>query len=144
MAATKDTTGQTVETAPKDGAAEAKTPEQMAADRPDAVADPAPATGLDEASGAIVEPAITAAVDVSHEAVDANPRAGTTALQNAIDWNDAGRRDPADPRFAGQGIDLSVYGDAPTGDTVAADETAAVRQAAERAAGVKPGRRDKA
>lgn len=113
-----------VETAPKvraDGAdappspAEtppAKTPAQIAEAAPNAVSDPAPATTLDEASGAIVEPAVTAAVDVGHEAVDANPRAGTTALQNAIDFNDAKRAEPNDPGFAGQGIDRSVYGDA--------------------------------
>ena len=48
------------------------------------VADPAPAAALEDASGAIIEPAITDAVDVSHESVDANPREGTTAAQNAI------------------------------------------------------------
>ena len=47
------------------------------------VADPAPAVGLEEASGAIIEPGVTDAVDVSHESVDANPREGTTAAQNA-------------------------------------------------------------
>ena len=51
----------------------------------DSVADPAPAAALEDASGAIIEPAITDAVDVSHESVDANPREGTTAAQNAID-----------------------------------------------------------
>lgn len=74
------------------------------------VADPAPATALNDPSGAIVEPQIIGAVDVSHEAIDANPRAGTTARQNAIDLNDAKRANPTDPAFAGQGIDLSVYG----------------------------------
>ena len=81
-------------------------------DKPEAdgVADPAPATKLDEASGAIIEPAITDAVDVTHESVDANPREGTTAKQNAADWNDAKRARPDDDEFAGQGIDRSVYG----------------------------------
>ena len=75
-----------------------------------AVADPAPASELTEASGAIVEPAIVDAVDVTHEAIDANPRSGTSAVQNAIDLNDAKRANPTDPGFAGQGIDMSVYG----------------------------------
>ncbi len=79
-------------------------------DAANGVADPAPATELNEASGAIIEPEITAAVDVSHESVDANPRAGTSATQNAADWNDAKRARPDDAEFAGQGIDLSVYG----------------------------------
>lgn len=78
----------------------------------DGIADPAPATQLEEASGAIIEPQITQAVDVTHESVDANPRAGTTATQNAIDWNDAKRARPEDDAFAGQGIDRSVYGKA--------------------------------
>ena len=75
-----------------------------------AVADPAPAAELTEASGAIVEPAIVDAVDLTHEAIDANPRSGTSAVQNAIDLNDAKRANPTDPGFAGQGIDMSVYG----------------------------------
>lgn len=79
-------------------------------DAANGIADPAPATELQEASGAIIEPAIIEAVDVTHESVDANPRAGTTATQNAIDWNDAKRAEPEDDEFAGQGIDRSVYG----------------------------------
>lgn len=78
----------------------------------DGIADPAPATKLDEASGAIIEPEIAQAVDVAHESVDANPREGTTAKQNAADWNDAKRARPDDAEFAGQGLDLSVYGKA--------------------------------
>lgn len=74
------------------------------------VADPAPAPALTEASGAILEPEIAQAVDVDHESVDNNPRAGTTALQNAVDWNDAHRRTPADDEFAGQGLDPVPYG----------------------------------
>ena len=51
------------------------------------VADPEPAAALEEASAAIIEPAITDTVDVNHESVDADPREGTTAAaQNAIDW----------------------------------------------------------
>ena len=74
------------------------------------VADPAPAVGLEEASGAIIEPAITDAVDVSHESIDANPREGTTAEQNAIDWNDPKRVRPDESDFTGQGVDRAVYG----------------------------------
>lgn len=76
------------------------------------VADPAPAAALEDASGAIIEPAITEAVDVSHESVDANPRAGTTATQNGIDWNDPKRVRPDEPDFTGQGVNRSVYGKA--------------------------------
>lgn len=76
------------------------------------VADPAPAVGLEDASGAIIEPAITDAVDVSHESVDANPREGTTAAQNAIDWNDPNRVRPGEADFTGQGVDSAVYGKA--------------------------------
>lgn len=76
-------------------------------------ANPAPATAADvEASGAIIEPSIKDAIDVDHESVDNNPRAGTSALQNAVDWNDANRRTPADRDFAGQGLDPAPYGTA--------------------------------
>lgn len=91
----------------------AKTAEEIAADRPNAVADPAAATQLRSPSGAIIEPVIVEAVDVSHESVDANPRLGTSALQNAIDFNDAKRVTPDNPGFAGEGLDLSVYGAQP-------------------------------
>lgn len=87
-----------------------------------AVADPSPARELTEASGAIVEPQIVDAVDVTHEAIDANPRAGTTADQNRIDLNDAKRAAPADADFAGQGIDRSVYG-TPTASATATTAT---------------------
>lgn len=76
----------------------------------DAPVDPAPVTELESPSGAIIEPEVAKAVDVTHEAVDANPRDGTTAEQNAIDWNDAKRAKPQDEDFAGQGLDQSVYG----------------------------------
>ena len=85
--------------------------QQAAAPEPEnGTADPAPATTLNEASGAIAEPEALEAVDLTHEAVDANPRAGTSAEQNGIDWNDAKRASPQDKGFAGQGLDLSVYG----------------------------------
>lgn len=76
------------------------------------VADPAPAAALEDTSGAIIEPAITGSVDVSHESADANPRAGTTAAQNAIDWNDPNRVRPDEAAFTGQGVDRAVYGKA--------------------------------
>ena len=76
----------------------------------DGIADPAPATRLEEASGAIIEPAIVEAVDVTHESVDANPRAGTTATQNAIHWNAAKPATPEHDEVAGQGIVRAVYG----------------------------------
>ena len=76
------------------------------------VADPAPAVGLEEASGAIIEPGVTDAVDVAHESVDANPREGTTAEQNDIDWNDPKRVRPDEADFTGQGVDPAVYGKA--------------------------------
>ena len=76
------------------------------------VADPAPALGLEQAAGAIIEPAITDAVEVAHESVDANPREGTTAAQNAIDWNDPKRVRPDEADFTGQGVDPAVYGKA--------------------------------
>ena len=49
---------------------------------------------------------------MSHESVDANPREGTTAAQNAIDWNDPNRVRPDEADFTGQGIDRTVYGKA--------------------------------
>ncbi|MEE2860848.1 MAG: hypothetical protein VYB46_08560 [Pseudomonadota bacterium] len=75
-----------------------------------APADPAPATDLQNPSGAIMEPEVAKAVDLTHESVDANPRAGTTSTQNAIDWNDAKSARPQDKNVAGQGLDTSVYG----------------------------------
>lgn len=85
--------------------ADAPAPESMA------VADPAPATEM-AASGAFVEPEIVEAVPTDHPAVDNNPRKGTTAEQNGADFNDPRHLTPNDPEFAGQGLDLSVYGDA--------------------------------
>lgn len=85
-------------------AAEGRLPETMA------VTNPAPATEMDSASGAFIEPEIKAVIPVEHPAVENNPRAGTSAVQNGGDFNDPNRRHPSDPEFAGQGLDLSVYG----------------------------------
>lgn len=76
-------------------------------------ANPAPSTEMG-ANGVFVEDAMKEAIAKSadHPAVENNPRAGTSAIQNGIDWNDPSARDPADPKFAGQGLDLSVYGKA--------------------------------
>ncbi|PZU77764.1 MAG: hypothetical protein DI530_12290 [Sphingomonas sp.] len=63
---------------------------------------PAIAAGLDPSPGADIAPAdgidtsgapqqIVPAVDMTHPAVDADPRAGTTEQQNRIDFNDPAR-----------------------------------------------------
>lgn len=83
---------------------EGRLPETMA------VTNPAPATSMESPSGAFIEPEIKAAIPVDHPAVDNNPRAGTSAVQNGGDFNDPMRRHPSDPDFVGQGLDLSVYG----------------------------------
>lgn len=75
-----------------------------------AAADLAPATQMEHPSGAIIEPEVMQAIDLSHESVDANPREGTTVEQNQIDWNDAKRAKPHDADFAGEGLDTTVYG----------------------------------
>lgn len=75
-----------------------------------AVTNPAPATEMDSASGAFIEAEIKKAIPVEHPAIENNPRAGTSAIQNGGDFNDPVRRHPSDPDFAGQGLDLSVYG----------------------------------
>lgn len=78
-----------------------------------AITNPAPATAADmTAGGAFVEPEIRQAIPVDHPAVENNPRAGTSAVQNGQDFNDPDRRDPLHPDFAGEGLDLSVYGKA--------------------------------
>lgn len=74
-----------------------------------AVTNPAPATEM-QPSGAFVEPEILQAVDVDHPSVENNPRFGTSAVQNGVDWNDPTGRLPDDPEFVGQGVDKSVYG----------------------------------
>lgn len=71
---------------------------------------PGPAKGMDSASGAVIEPEIKEGVQMDHASVDANPREGTTAQQNARDMNDPRRRKPNDRDFAGQGIDPAPYG----------------------------------
>lgn len=75
-----------------------------------AVTNPAPATEMDSASGAFIEPEIKAAIPVDHPAIENNPREGTSAVQNGGDFNDPRGRHPSDPNFAGQGLDMSVYG----------------------------------
>jgi hypothetical protein len=75
-----------------------------------AVTNPAPATEMDSASGAFIEPEIRKSVPVDHPAVENNPRRGTSAIQNGGDFNDPRGRHPSDPNFVGQGLDLSVYG----------------------------------
>lgn len=76
-------------------------------------ANPAPASAPGS-NGVFVEDAMKDAIAKSadHPSVENNPREGTSAVQNGIDWNDPTSRDPADPKFAGQGLDLSVYGKA--------------------------------
>jgi len=92
------------ETATEKAKDEGRLPETMA------VTNPAPATEMESPSGAFIEPEIKAAIPVDHPAVDNNPRAGTSAVQNGGDFNDPMRRHPSDPDFVGQGLDLSVYG----------------------------------
>lgn len=75
-----------------------------------AVTNPAPASEMDSASGAFIEPEIKAAIPVDHPAIENNPRAGTSAVQNGGDFNDPVRRHPSDDGFQGQGLDMSVYG----------------------------------
>lgn len=75
-------------------------------------ANPAPASTMNPASGAYVEPAVVDAIPADHPSVENNPRRGTSAVQNGADFNDPRHRDPNDPGFAGEGLDLSVYGDA--------------------------------
>ncbi len=76
-------------------------------------ANPAPSATMGS-NGVFVEDAMKEAIAASadHPAVENNPRAGTSAVQNGIDWNDPTPRDPSDPKFVGQGLDLSVYGKA--------------------------------
>ena len=50
-------------------------------------ADIAPATDF-EASGAVIEPGAKKAVDMKHASVDDNPREGTTADMNRVDFNE--------------------------------------------------------
>lgn len=93
-------------------AATAKAQEENRLPETMAVTNPAPATEMDAASGAFIEPEIKAAIPVDHPAIENNPRAGTSAVQNGGDFNDPARRHPSDPAFTGQGLDMSVYGEA--------------------------------
>jgi len=101
----------TTEEAKKAAEAEtAKAAEENRLPESTAVTNPAPANTMDPASGAFVEPAIIEGVPADHPAVENNPRKATSAVQNGQDFNDP-IRDPEDPAFLGQGLDLSVYGD---------------------------------
>lgn len=77
-----------------------------------AVTNPAPATVMQSPSGAFIEPAIIESIPYDHPSVENNPRFGTSAVQNGADFNDPTGRYPNDPKFSGQGLDLSVYGEA--------------------------------
>jgi hypothetical protein len=77
-----------------------------------AVANPAPSPTMDPASGAFVEPAVVEGIPADHPSVESNPRQGTSAVQNGIDFNEPYGRHPSEAGFAGHGIDRSVYGDA--------------------------------
>lgn len=93
------------QTATDKPADEGRLPETMA------VTNPAPATEMEGSSGAFIEPEILASIPVDHPAIDNNPRAGTSAVQNGGDFNDPKSRHPSDPDFVGQGLDMSVYGE---------------------------------
>lgn len=78
-----------------------------------AIADPAPATTMESPSGAFIEDEIKDAIPSDHPAVDNNPRARTTQIQNGQDFNDPERRRPSDEGFVGQGLDPTPYGKGP-------------------------------
>lgn len=118
-AAAKETKAAETEAEKQKQAAEAATAAaEQAGTLPEtmAVTNPAPATEV-EASGAVVEPEIKDAIPLDHPAVDDNPRAGTSAIQNGGDYNDPRALHPSDPDFAGQGLDMSVYGKPASGET---------------------------
>jgi hypothetical protein len=75
-----------------------------------AITNPAPTKRMNPSSGAFVEDEVREAVPADHPSVDSNPRDGTSAVQNGQDFNDPRAISPDDPEFAGQGLDLSVYG----------------------------------
>lgn len=75
-----------------------------------AVTNPAPGTQMNPSSGVFVEPAILQGIPADHPSVENNPRKATSAVQNGQDFNDPTSRNPADPKFKGEGLDLSVYG----------------------------------
>lgn len=64
------------------------------------------------ASGAFIEPEIVAGVDVDHPAVDNNPRAGTPASSNQIDFNDP-TLTQAQAVAKNLGVDVNEDGDVP-------------------------------
>lgn len=92
------------EQATEAAAAAGRLPETMA------VTNPPPASEMESLGGGFIEPEIKAAIPTDHPAIDNNPRAGTSAVQNGGDFNDPRRMHPSDPNFLGQGLDLSVYG----------------------------------
>jgi hypothetical protein len=100
----KEKQAEAAQAATDKAAAEDRLPETMA------VTNPAPATEMDSASGAFIEPEIKQSIPVDHVAIENNPRAGTSAVQNGGDFNDPRGLHPSDPHFQGQGLDLSVYG----------------------------------
>lgn len=107
---------QAAEAATETAREENRLPETMA------VTNPAPATEMDSASGAFIEPEIKKSIPVDHPAIENNPRKGTSAVQNGGDFNDPRGRHPSDPKFAGQGLDLSVYGEPADDAASSADE----------------------
>lgn len=77
-----------------------------------AVANPAKSSRMNPSSGAFVEDAVREGVPQDHPSVDSHPRDGTSAVQNGQDFNEPRGISPGDPEFAGQGLDMSVYGGA--------------------------------
>lgn len=67
-----------------------------------------PATHV-AASGAFIEPEIVDRIDVSHPAVDNNPRKGQSKLANQIDFNDptASTEEAVAPNLDAAGADQS-------------------------------------
>lgn len=115
----RDTSGNTAAFAERDKERRAAAAEDATAQAADenrlpessAITNPAPAGAEDmTAGGAFVEKEIKQAIPVDHPAIENNPRAGTSAIQNGADFNDPHERNPLDPGFVGQGLDMSVYG----------------------------------
>jgi hypothetical protein len=75
-----------------------------------AIANPPKGARMNPSSGAFVEDAVREAIPQDHPSVDSHPRDGTSAIQNGQDFNEPRAISPDDPEFAGQGLDLSVYG----------------------------------
>jgi hypothetical protein len=60
-----------------------------------------------EASGAAIEPAIVADIDMNHPSVDANPRSTSTAEMNLIDLNTPSALISPDAAVAGTLMDMA-------------------------------------